>query len=241
MLLKSIMRASALAALLGTSCALLPWTQGHEGRPTEINVSFNLQNNLVFLQGVSINQKTGRFFFASATPKTIIDRRIADQFGGPNVPYWLVMNQRKSFRFAPMFLELGAAGDAMIGWEVFQPNAITIDYRSGLLTLQQEGIYTSMMTVYRFTGSPAVDVDINGQRMTAVIDTALPDTMAIPGPTTGRGRAHIAIAGTDIGDVDVRMGGVTQARIGNRLLSKFLISIDYHSGQVGLWRDPRIK
>ncbi|MGZ4808623.1 MAG: hypothetical protein ACXV7D_04770 [Thermoanaerobaculia bacterium] len=237
-----IIRASALLALLGMSCrAIAPWIHSREGRPNEVNIAFTLQNNLLFLQGTSINQKTGRFFYASATPKAIIDRGLVDQFGGPKGPFRLTVSPMKSFVFTPLFLELGQTGDAMIGWEVFQPNAITIDYRSGLITLQEDGIYTSMMTVYRFTGAPAVDVDVDGRRMTAIIDTALPDTMAIPGPTIGRETAHVAIAGTDMGDVDVHIGGVDQARIGNRLLSKFLISIDYRAGQVGLWRDPRIR
>jgi len=48
------------------------------------------------------------------------------------------------------------------------------------------------------------------------------------------------IAGTDFGNVDVKFANVAQPRIGNRLLSKFLISIDYGKREVGLWRDPRI-
>jgi hypothetical protein len=48
------------------------------------------------------------------------------------------------------------------------------------------------------------------------------------------------IAGTDFGNVDIALGDVSSARAGNRLLSKFLVSIDYGQREVGLWRDPRI-
>jgi len=110
-----------------------------------------------------------------------------------------------------------------------------------LLTLQKEGITTSMMTVYRFTGSPSIDVEVNGQVRRAIVDTSVPDTIVLPASQSVRGRAHIVVAGTDFGDIDVGYGNVEQARIGNRLLSKFLISIDYHAGTIGVWRDPRIR
>ena len=52
-------------------------------------------------------------------------------------------------------------------------------------------------------------------------------------------QAHVKIA-ADFGDVEVLAADVTAARVGNRLLSRFLVSIDYGKHQVGLWRDPRI-
>jgi hypothetical protein len=33
---------------------------------------------------------------------------------------------------------------------------------------------------------------------------------------------------------------VARARVGNRLLSHYLVTIDYGRRMVGLWRDPRI-
>jgi hypothetical protein len=241
MLSKTIVRASALAAILGTSCsAVLPWTHSPEGAANEINISFTLENNRIFLRTVAINHRTGRVFFGSAVPMTIIDRRLVEELGRTRHGYLLTVNEHESFPFTPLFLDLGSAGDAIVGWEVFQPNAVTVDYRNGLLTLQKEGIYTSLMSVYRFSGEPAVEVELNGRRVSAVVDTSLPDTMVIPGKTTGRASAHVVIAGSDFGDIDVHVGGVEQPRIGNRLLSKFLISIDYRAHQIGVWRDPRI-
>ena len=231
-----------LVAVLATSCsAMLPWSRSPEGHANETNLAFTLENNLVFLPSVSINGHTGRFIFGSATPRTIVDPRVAPELGGTNGPYTLGVNDRKTFPFTPLFLDLGSAGDAVIGWETFTPNAISIDYSKGLLSVQGEGIYTGMMSVYAFNGAPAVDVEINGAKYSAIVDTSLPDTMAIPGTTTGRAAAHVVIAGNDFGDVDVRTGGVDQPRIGNRLLSKFLISIDYRAKRIGMWRDARIR
>lgn len=236
------MRASLLAVVLAAGCsAMLPWSRSSEGRANEINVAFTLKNNLLFLNTVTINGHRGRFLFGSATPRTVVDRRLVDELGGPTRNYMLGVNDRQTFTFTPVFLDLASAGDAIVGWETFAPNAVSIDYRVGLLTLQSEGIYTSMMSVYQFSGAPAIDVEVNGTRLSAIVDTSLPDTMVVPGTTSGRGKAHIVVAGNDFGEVDVRVGGVQQPRIGNRLLSKFLISIDYRAGRVGVWRDPRIQ
>ena len=226
--------------MLAASCsAMLPWSRSPEGRANETNVAFTVENNLLFLN-TTINHRTGRFLFGSATPRTIIDRRLFGELGTART-YTLNVNDRKTFAFTPIFLDLGSAADAIIGYDTFAPHAMTIDYRAGLLTLQTEGIYTSMMSVYRFSGAPAIDVEVNGVRMSAVVDTSLPDTIVIPGATSGRTRAQVVVAGNDFGSVDLRVGGVQQARIGNRLLSKFLISIDYNAGQIGMWRDPRIQ
>ena len=81
---------------------------------------------------------------------------------------------------------------------------------------------------------------LDGTLLRAVVDTSSPDTLILPRGNGGRGRASVAIAGTNFGSVDVRFANVQRARVGNRLLSKFLITIDYGKRQVGLWRDPRI-
>ena len=243
MLSKLLMRASLFViAVLAAGCsAMMPWSHSPEAIPNETNLAFTLKNNLVFLNSVSINGRSGRFLFGSATPRTVIDRRLVDELGGTGHPYSLTVTPKENFSFTPLFLDLGSAGDAIIGWETLQPNAITLDYRVGLLTLQKEGIYTSMMSVYRFTGSPAIDVEVDGKPGRAIVDTSVPDSIVLPAPAASRGKAHVVVAGTDFGNIDVKFGSVEQPRIGNRLLSKFLISIDYHAGTIGVWRDPRIR
>jgi hypothetical protein len=47
------------------------------------------------------------------------------------------------------------------------------------------------------------------------------------------------LAGADLGTIDIRLADVSAPRIGNRILSKFLVTIDYGKREAGLWRDPR--
>ena len=47
------------------------------------------------------------------------------------------------------------------------------------------------------------------------------------------------LAGADLGTLDIRLADVSDARIGNRILSKYLVTIDFGKREVGLWRDPR--
>jgi hypothetical protein len=212
----------------------LPWNDAPP--PDEVNLSFSLHNNLLFLPAAAINGKRGRYFFGSATSRTVIDPRAMPQGG----PFAVTLGDRATLPFTPLFLDLHGAGDALIGADVFAQRAVTIDYRAGLLTYQKRGIQSAYMTLFRFDGEPAVDVAIDGKPVSAIVDTASPDTITLPAPKEGRGPARIAIAHASLGTVDVHYAPVARPRLGNRLLSKFLIGIDYQNHVVGLWRDPRI-
>jgi hypothetical protein len=229
---------TALTAVLFTSCVSLPW-QG-EAPAEEVNLAFTIRNNLLFLTTAQINNQSGRIFFGSAHPRTILDPAFAARVHGRR--YTLDLNQRDSLPFTPIVTPLGGIGDALVGADVWGGHAVTINYRSGLLTYQKDGIYPDYMTLYRFEAEPMIEAEVDGRAIPAVLDTALPDTLVLPrgSEPAGRKRSHVTIAGTDFGNVDVALGDVSQARVGNRLLSKFLISVDYGRRQVGLWRDPRI-
>jgi len=235
MLSKSVRRARLLIALCCVACSsTLPWQNAPP--PDEVNLSFTVRNNLLFLPTATINGKRGRFFFGSATPRTVIDPHAMSQHG----TFALTLGERATLPFTPLFLDLHGTGDALIGADVFATHAVTIDYRSGLLTYQKTGINSTYMTLFRFTDAPAIDVSIDGKSVGAIVDTASPDTITLPGAKESRGRAHVAIANSDFGSVDVHYAPVDSPRVGNRLLSKFLVGIDYRNHVVGLWRDPRI-
>ena len=229
---------TALTAVLFTSCVSLPWSG--QAPASEVNLAFTIQNNLLFLTTARVNDRPGRIFFGSAEPRTILDPTYVQRLQAQQ--YTLHLNQRDSLPFTPVVLSLGGTGDALVGADVWGNHAVTINYRSGLLTYQKEGIYPDYMTLYRFEAEPTIVAEVDGHRTPVVLDTALPDTIVLPrgSSAAGRRRAHVAIAGTDFGDIDIALGDVTRARVGNRLLSKFLISVDYGHRQVGLWRDPRI-
>lgn len=242
MLSESVRRARLLIGLAAfaacgslVSCrSMVPW---HDAPPPdEVNLSFTLHNNLLFLPSAKINGHPGRYFFGSATPRTVLDPRAVPH----SSTYALTLGQRATLPFTPLFMELHGAGDALIGADVFAQRAVTIDYRSGLLTYQKSGIHSAYMTLFRFNAEPAVDITVDGKRSSAVVDTASPDTLTLPAAKESRGRAHVVVGASDLGIVDVHYANVEQPRLGNRLLSKFLIAIDYAGRVVGLWRDPRI-
>jgi hypothetical protein len=241
MLSKSISRARTAVALgtvllLAASCSLkLPWRDEPVG--DEVNIAFVVERNLLYVPSVTIDNRAGRFFFSTAAPRTVLDPRFMSQTAGRHS---IELNERASLRTSPVALGLGAAGDAMIGADVWDKHAVTVDYHAGLLTYQKAGIFPGLMTLYNFTGEPKVNVIVNGREISAIVDTASPNTLELPAAKRGRGRAHVAIAGSDFGDVDVAYSpGLAQPRLGNRLLAYFLVSIDYGRGVVGLWRDPR--
>ena len=242
MLSKSVPLAiTALVALLFASCrTALPWSK-EDPKNNEVNLAFNIENNLLFLPTTNLNNQAGRVFFGSASPRTVVDPGYAGRLRTPK--YELHLNERETLPVTPLVVSLNGVGDAMIGADVFGSHAVTIDYRTGLLTYQKEGIHPEYMTLYQFDAEPMIVAEIDGQTVPVVVDTAIPDTLVLPRGKAAAGRrtAHVTIAGTDLGNVDVALGDVSRARIGNRLLSKFLVSVDYGRREVGLWRDPRIR
>ncbi len=224
-----------LTLLFAAACVSLPWRDEPVGQ--EVNLVFVMSNNLLVLPSATIDGRSGRFLFGSAEPRTVLDPHFANGIA----VHSLQLNSRQSLRFTPVILDLHGVGDGIVGADVWGAHAVTIDYRAGLLTFQQEGIHPELMMVYHYTNEPRINVTVDGASVPAIVDTASPDTLVLPraGAAAERRTAHVQIAGVDFGNVDVRFGDVAAARVGNRLLSKFLVSIDYGQRQVGLWRDPR--
>ncbi len=217
----------------------MPWDK--EPAASEVNVAFVVDHNLLYLPDVTIDNRAGKIFFSTASPRTVLDPRLVAELHGPKPSYVLRFGQKEALRVNPVSLSLGKTGDAMLGADLWDSRAISIDYVSGLLTYQKEGIHPGLMTLYHFDAQPTVNVDVDGRQISAIVDTASPDTLEMPGETASRRRAHVVIAGSDFGSIDIGVSpALSQARIGNRLLSKFLVSIDYGRRVVGLWRDPRV-
>ncbi len=236
---KSLSHATYCVALLfAVACSSAkPWADEPTGE--EINLAFVIRNNLVYLSSATIDGRAGRFLFASAEPHSILDSRFAETLQGPT--HMLQLNARQSLRFNPVVFDLGGIGDGMVGSDVWGNHAVTIDYRAGLLTFQRSGIHPELMSIYRYADQPMINVVVDGRTVPAVVDTASPDTLVLPRgeEKADRRSAHVQIAGIDFAEVDVRLADITTPRVGNRLLSKFLVSIDYGRRQIGLWRDPR--
>ncbi|HEX7193120.1 MAG TPA: hypothetical protein VF381_16230, partial [Thermoanaerobaculia bacterium] len=162
-----------IALVVFTACgslaacrSMVPWND--EPPPDEVNLSFTIQNNLLFLPSARINGHLGRYFFGSATPQTVLDPRAIPH----TATYALTLGDRATLPFAPLFMDLHGTGDALVGADVFGQRAVTIDYRAGLLTYQKLGIHPAYMTLFRFNTEPAVDVTVDGKPMSAIVDTA---------------------------------------------------------------------
>jgi hypothetical protein len=241
MLTKSIGRARTarlfLLMLLLSGCrSSLPWQ--NEG-PNEVNLAFTLEKNVIYLTTAQINGRAGRYVFASAAAKTALDPALVEQIAAP--PFRMQLSARDTLTLSPVVLPLGGVAEAVIGADAWGSAAVTIDYRVGLLTYQMDGIHPDYMSLFRFDAEPTIIVQVNGEDIPAIVDTSSPDTLVLPRRTgKDRGRARVAIAGSDFGEIDIGLAETTRARVGNRLLSKFLVTIDYGKRQVGLWRDSRI-
>jgi hypothetical protein len=236
MLSKSTARATiAAVTLLALSCSRwAPWR--NEPATPEVNLAFTLERNLIELSNVRVDNRDGRFLLGTALPRTVLDTRFAVPARPANV---LQLSGRETLRIDPIAQDLGGVADGIIGTEAFRKAAITIDYRAGLVTYQKNGIARGYMTIFKYQVEPMMYVAIDGRETAVIVDTSSPDTLVLPGPN-GRGMVDVAVAGTDFGPTDVRYANVERPRIGNRLLSKFLVTIDYQQRVVGVWRDPRI-
>ena len=221
--------------MLTLSCArLLPWRNEPVG--SEVNLGFTLEQNLIRLTTVRIDGREGYFILGTAAPRTIVDPRF------PLRRFWrhaIQISEKETVRIDPAPADLGGVADAIIGVEPWRKHAISIDYRVGLVTYQKEGIKSGGMYVYNFPNEPMINVIVDGREIAAIVDTTSPDTLVLPG-ADGRGTANVRVADVDFGALDVQYANVTHARVGNRVLSRFLVTIDYGRKVVGLWRDPRV-
>ncbi len=230
--------ATAAVALSWIGCApVLPWHD--EPVASEVNIAFTIHNNLLFLSTPTIENHRGRFFLSTASARSAIDPQFAATLQA-RPPFTFAISEKESLRVEPVVVSLGGTGDAMFGADVWGRHSITIDYHAGLVTYQKQRMEPAAMTLHRFSGAPAVLIDVDGKKVEAIVDTALPDTLVLPAAKPSRGTAHVQMGGTDFGTIDVQYASVAQPRAGNRLLSRFLVSIDYGQRVTGLWRDPRI-
>jgi len=215
--------------------SVTPWHDEPIG--SEVNLAFTLQQNLVMLDSVTIDGQTGRFVLGSAAPRTVVD----PAFVNPRRRHIVQLAEKETYNLSSAApLALGGVADAIIGADAWNGRAISIDYHSGLVSYQKLGIQSEMMTLYHYFAEPMIEVTVDGRTVNAIVDTSNPDTLVLPAAQSARGNANVTIAGSDFGTVDVRYANVPQARVGNRLLSRFLVTIDYGKRIVGLWRDPRV-
>ena len=237
---KTLVIAIATVLFCASCASTLPWAKEPIGQ--EVNLAFVVRNNLVFLPSATIDGRSGQFLFSVSEQRTAIDNSFDAHLPAPprSGERTLQLNEKEQLRFTPVQIDLHSVADGIIGADVWGNRAISIDYASGLVTYQKEGIHPELMTIYRFTAAPHVTIMVDGNPVDALVDTASPDTLTLPRQgAPGRTHANVLLAGADLGNLDIRMADISAPRVGNRILSKFLVTIDYGKHEVGLWRDPR--
>ena len=227
------------ALVLCASCVSLPWSKAPAA--DEVNLAFTVEKNLLVVTTASVQGRRGRFVLGSAEPRTVFDATFAHSVPLASGPVIIQLSEKESVGTTPLIADLRGAADAILGADVWDRHAVTIDYVSGLITYQKEGIHPESMTLYRFSGEPKINVVVDGTTIAAIVDTTSPDTLVLPrgAAPAHRARASVTVADTRFGAIDIAYGDVTAPRVGNRVLSRFLVTIDYGRREVGLWRDPR--
>lgn len=239
MLSKSKVRASAgvLLFLAGAGCssARRPWNREPAG--DEINIGFTLHDNVPFLSSTAIDGRTGRFILATANRLTSVDPAFATAFPA-GAAVRLTFGQKTGATITPVVLPLTSLADAVIGADAFGRQIVAIDYRRHVVSLQHSPVEREDMAVFTFQGAPQIDATIDGAPARIVVDTSLPDTLVLPARfahNAPRGNVSLTIGRWRLGSIDVRYADVSEPHAGTRLLARFLVSIDYGRGVIGLW------
>lgn len=225
-----------MVALAATGCGMVRSYQT-DSTPRETNAAFVLDRNQPVLTSATMNGRAGRLILATANPRTIVGRWFATRTGAR-------LEAGGGYRrtIQPLATEVGAPGDALIGFDAFARQRISIDYNKGLLSISpSRSRLPPDLRVHRFKDLPRVPVRVGGELFLAVVDSAFPDTLIVPSSVgaAGRRNAEVAVDGVGIGVIDVAHGPVSEARLGNRVLARFLVTVDYGRKWVALWPDPR--
>ena len=234
--------ACILAVLLSSGCALIRDYRSQPRAEDKISLALTIEDNQLVLSSATLGGQKGKFVLATAAQVSAVDSAFAERhFGNGNVE--LVIGERFTATINPVEADLGIAADALLASDLWSDSTISIDYISGLLTLSRDRVRRPVdMAVFPFQGPPSVSLTIDGKTVRAIVDTSLPDTLVLPRGSRSESRttARVTLGGRTFEGIDVAWSDTSTPRIGNRILSRFLVIINYGEQWVGLWPDPRI-
>lgn len=223
-------RAATCALVVGvffSACSLrAPW---QNERRNEVNVGFSLTNNVVII-AAALDGQQRQFIVATGTPRSILTG------AGPAAPSTVTLGSRARIVITPERLGLAGIADGLLGTDAWEKRALTLDYTKKLLTLDLLQQQRTDSQPFTFTDLPTVPITVDGRSFDAVIDSSSPDTLIIPGQGRRRAKGKVTVGRDVWGTVDYQIAEVSAARIGNRLLSKYLLTIDYRTKQSYLWK-----
>lgn len=233
-------------AVLAICLAVAGCSSGRKGPADEKNFSFSMDRNLIVLEQATIDGNPARVLLATASPISLRDPGLLKN------PGLLVKNPievrighryQQSIRSEPA--DLAGIGELLLGFDAFPDRTVVIDFSRRLVSVlrSEPGSMTSDLRFFPFRDVPAIEIEVNGAGVRALIDTANADTVVLPVSLNkgrqGRRNVQLSVDGNDLGTVDASFSNVSSARIGNRILQHFLIRIDYRNKQVSLWKSSR--
>jgi hypothetical protein len=234
--MRAVLALSAAAALGVASCS---WST--EPTIPEDNIGFFFRKNLPCVRA-EVNGMDATLVVASALPRTAIGSSLKGDLSTAR----LLLGSTTLTKVRPVALDVGdLPADGLLAADAFRGKIATIDYSRGLLILSAWPTQRPDVTPWDFAGGPPrVPVTINGRAAWAIVDTALPDTAVIPpdfldSGTGNRRTVDLKVAGVRFDGLDVSITSVVTPRLGNRVLSRFVVTIDYAREKIGLWPDPR--
>ncbi len=211
----------------------------------ETNYVFRLDRNQVVLPTARVEGNGGRFVASTATRTTLLGNHFvaSHHLHRLRKPFRVTLGTSHTATVSPNVVDLGDSIDGLVGSDVLGP-VVSFDYRRGLVTVSPvDEMLSKDMQIVRFRELPAVPVGVGAATVVAIVDTAFPDTLVIPvgmlhGVPRGRIEVPVTLAGHSWSHIDVLIADVSEPRIGNRLLSQFLITVDYPNRKIGLWPYP---
>ena len=225
-----LMTLNLAAALASGGCSMF------SSQPRTDHVAFKLRDNLLVIPA-TVGGNPGEFILGTAQSHTTLDPRFpAASSRSGKVP--VLLGSRLRLETSVERTSMSAVADGILGSSAFANLTLGIDYRRGLITLSRERVPAEGAAKSRFEGTPTLPISVDGTPFRGVIDTTNPDTILLPeavfGPA-GRRPVSLRIGNLDLGTTDARVGPVSDIRIGNRILEKFFVSIDYDRGEISLW------
>ncbi|HVT04563.1 MAG TPA: hypothetical protein VHL58_14450 [Thermoanaerobaculia bacterium] len=216
-----------IVLILLSGCSYRPPWQNE--RRNEVNVAFSLEKNVVMISA-AIEGKQRHLIVATGTPRSVLNGA-----GRPTATP-VTFGGKTSITVTPDRLNLAGIADGILGADAWEGTALTLDYDKKLLTIDLHQQARSDARPFPFHELPTLPITVDGQSYDAVIDTSSPDTLLIPWRVKKRAEGIVTVGSDSWGRVDYQLAKVSAPRIGNRLLSKYLVTIDYRTRQTYLWK-----
>jgi hypothetical protein len=222
--------ATLVILLLVSGCRSIPLFRSG---PEERNIAFRLLNNQIVVDG-KVGGREGTFLVATAQPETLL----AARFGASGRIRVELADGRYSTAVTARSAELAQDIDGILGNDVWGKRVLFIDYAKQLLSVADSGdMPEAPRHRFLFGEIPSMRLHLGSREVEALTDTLFPGAVLAVGPVPARSAIHVD--GSSLGEYDIDTAEVSITRVGNTILARYLVGIDFERRLVLLWEDPR--